>query len=206
MAVGGVGIEGSVRDDAERGAGRLDRGDGARNEAVRVDGLAPVGRLLVGVDVWKERDGRNAEARGSTCFLDQEIDAQAVGAGHGCDALAASIAIDDEHRVDQIVHRERVFAYQPAREIVGAIAPHAGHREAHGGNSTKRPLAWNKRQRERTRPLALVPCAVGVALGRRRTRRTASAKRRAGYGALPWRLPLAICAATHLTYAFVSWR
>ena len=46
-------------------------------------------------------------------------------------------------------------------------------------------LPWNKRQRE--------PCDRGVCsmdrsewLGRRRTRRTASAKRRDGYGALPW--------------------
>ena len=52
-------------------------------------------------------------------------------------------------------------------------------------------LAWNKRQRELA-TVALVPCTVGVALGRSRRaasgafRRTAAAKRRAGFGALGW--------------------
>ena len=81
--------------------------------------------------------------------------------------------------------------------------PSAGEREGRspshgralsGGARGAKPLPRNKRQRELA-TVALVPWKVGVALGRSRRaasgafRRTASAKRRAGYGALAWKSP-----------------
>ena len=59
------------------------------------------------------------------------------------------------------------------------------------GTATRNALPWNKRERERKRPGAVGPWEVGVA-GPEANPAYSEAKRRAGFGALPWNKRLSL--------------
>jgi hypothetical protein len=55
----------------------------------------------------------------------QQVQAQALHAGHRRHGLAAVAALQHEHRVDQVVDADRVLAHQVAGEFVAAQAARA---------------------------------------------------------------------------------
>ena len=88
--------------------------------------------LQFGVDDRKQRHHRNAELHALLGHRQQQVERQALHAGHRGHVLALVLAVQHEHGVDQVVGRQRVFAHQAAGEVVAAQAARAVGGE--GGN------------------------------------------------------------------------
>ena len=56
----------------------------------------------------------------------QQVETQALNPRHGGNGLALFLTIEHEHRVDQVVDRDMVFAHQAAGEVIAAQAAQAG--------------------------------------------------------------------------------
>ena len=135
LTVDGVGIERHVGDDAELREFLLQRPHHARHEAfgvVRLFGELGLERL---VDHREQGQCRHAELHRTLGRLQQQVEALALDAGHGTDFLDALLAIEHEHRVDEIIGGQRVLAHQAAGEVVAAHAAHAGAREVASGRT-----------------------------------------------------------------------
>jgi hypothetical protein len=76
--------------------------DGPLREAFRIVGLAAVFRLAVGGGDREQRDGRDAEPRQLLPLANQLVERHALHAGHRRHRLAASRALDHEHRIDEV--------------------------------------------------------------------------------------------------------
>ncbi len=126
LAVRGVGVERHIGEHAELWKRRFEGAHRSGHQSVGVGGLDAVGRLEVGIDHGKQREHRNAQFHAFLGHRQQQIDTQTLHAGHRRHALALVLAIEDEHRVDQIVRCQSVLAHQTAAEVVTAQPPHAG--------------------------------------------------------------------------------
>jgi hypothetical protein len=127
LAVAGEGVQRHVGHHAQAGkfffSARTTRG----HQAVGVGGLAADrvfqrGRLITG----KQRHHRDAQLDAVFGHRQQQVQAQALHAGHRGHGLAAVAAVQHEHRVDQVVGADRVLAHQVAGEIVAAQAARGG--------------------------------------------------------------------------------
>ena len=132
VTVAGVGIQGRVGDDPKVRARRLHRRDALRDEPMRVDGLGAIRRFEIVLHVREQRHGRNSQVHAALRVFHQLIDAEPLDPWHRLDRLAPPLAVDDEHRIDEIVDGQRRLAHQATGEVVAAVAPHAGERIAHG--------------------------------------------------------------------------
>ena len=85
-------------------------------------------------------------------FPDQQIHTHALHAGHGRHCLGLVFSLQHKHRIDQVVHREGVFAHQPTGEVVATHAAQTGGGpgsagDRHGAESSSnmgRPTQANK--------------------------------------------------------------
>jgi hypothetical protein len=122
--VGGVGVEGDVAHHTQLRVGGLDGLDGARNQAVGIGRFQTVGGLEVVFNVWEQGHHRDAELDHLAAELQKFIDREAVDAGHRRNRRDL-VAFLHEHRKDEVVDREHVFAHQAAGKVVMAHAAHA---------------------------------------------------------------------------------
>jgi len=137
LAVGGERIERYVGDDPQFREALTQRAGGVLGNAVRVPGFGGVERLLLQRRHREQRQRRDAQRHQLLGFLEQQVDGQALHAGHRRHRLATVLAIKDEHRQDQVVHRQHVLAYQATGKVVATIAPQAsGRKQAIGRNET----------------------------------------------------------------------
>jgi len=118
---------------------------GTLGDALRVPGLGGVQRLLLQRRDREQRQRRNTQRDQFLGLLEQQIDRQPLDARHRRHALTAVLAVEHEHRQDQIVDGQRVLAHQATREIVATIATQAsgrkksiGRNEAHNGLLARR--------------------------------------------------------------------
>jgi hypothetical protein len=139
LAVAGVGVERHVGHHAQVRKLFFQRPHHARDQAVGVERLLAVGCFEGGVDGREQRQHRNAELHAVFGHRQQQIQAQAVHAGHGRHGLALVLALVHEHGIDQVVGRDGVLAHQVAGKAVTAQAAWAALRkgggagEVHGG-------------------------------------------------------------------------
>jgi hypothetical protein len=128
LAVAGVGVQRHVGHHAQVGKLFFQRPHHARDQAVGVERLLAVGVFEGGVDGREQRHHRNAELHAVFGHRQQQVQAQALHAGHGGHGLALVLALVHEHGVDQVVRRDRVLAHQVAGESVTAQAAWAALR------------------------------------------------------------------------------
>ena len=83
LAMGGVGIQRHVGDDAQLGEALLERADGALGQAVLVPGRGGVERLGLGRGDREQHDGRDLQRHRLFGRAQQLIDGQPLHAGHG---------------------------------------------------------------------------------------------------------------------------
>ncbi len=125
MAVIGIGIEGDIAQHADPGRCLLDGAHGAADEIVGIGGLAPVGRLQLGIGLREQGDDRNAEALRPRCAA-SAIRSTLSRSTPGMAATGSrrSCAVDHEERPDEIGRRQRGFRHQAAGPV---LAPQAAH-------------------------------------------------------------------------------
>ena len=172
LAVARVGVERDVGDHAERGKALLQRAHRARHQPFRDSRRpphratsAPAGSPGTAPSPARRAPGsarRRASSR-STLLRDTP----------GSDGTGSSrfVAVEDEHRVDEVVRREPRLAHQAAREVVAAHAARAlggefaSKRKAHGGRKVvdrsasgafRRPR-WNARTSQTSRNFGAAP-------------------------------------------------
>ena len=113
LAVGGKGVQGHIGDHAQFRKRVLEGAHRPLRQSLRIVGLARVVGFLFRRRDREQRQGRDAEIVYFCRFEQQFIDAQALDARHGGHRLAPSLAFQDEHRIDQIIDGQPVFAHQP---------------------------------------------------------------------------------------------
>ena len=132
MAVGRVGIEGHVADDAEGVAEAVpDRPHGAAGEVVGVAGMAAVVGLEGRLDHGKDRHRRDAELNRLLGRPQDALDRQPLDARHARHRQGRLVVVD-EHRPDQIGRREHGLGDGPPEPVVPPQPPQAGRRERPG--------------------------------------------------------------------------
>ena len=125
MAVAGIGIERHVGGEPELGELALDRAERAADEIVRVQRLAAALVAQLGIGIGEQRERGNFQLHRPLGDAHDLVDAVALDAGHGGDRLAPLLALANEQRPDQIVHREHVLGHQPPRPFGLAVAARA---------------------------------------------------------------------------------
>ena len=120
LAVARVRIERDVRQHAEHREVLLQLAHGARNETFGIRGFAAIRSLERRLDRRKQRQHRHAQFHALLGDFHQQIDGRALDAGHRRHGLPHIRAFDDEHRINEVVGREEVFAHQTAREVIAA--------------------------------------------------------------------------------------
>ena len=128
MPGGAEGIERDVADHADIRMRRLDRPDRPADQVVGIERLARVGGLQLLGDRREYGDGGDAELLRRADRIDQQVDREPLDAGHRGDRLAARLALDDEHRPDQVIDAEAMLGHQPARPGALPVAPQSGAR------------------------------------------------------------------------------
>jgi hypothetical protein len=98
----------------------------AGHQAVRVPGFLAIDRLEVGIDHREQRHHRNAQLHALLSHWQQQVEAQALHAGHRGHGLAALLAVEHKHRVNRVMRRQRMLAHQVAGEVVAAQSARAG--------------------------------------------------------------------------------
>ncbi len=124
-------IERHVADDANSGIRGLDGAHGAADEVVGIERLGGSGGLQRCRDrtETRRRPGMPSATASSTASS-RQIDRQPFDTRHRGDRLAPRVALDDEHRPDQIGCVEAVLGHQPPRPGVRRCAAQAGARVA----------------------------------------------------------------------------
>jgi hypothetical protein len=69
---------------------------------------------------------RDSEAADFSCLFEQQIDAEAFDVGHRFDRLSLLLAIDDEHRIDEITGTQTMLTHQAPGKFVSTHASFAG--------------------------------------------------------------------------------
>jgi hypothetical protein len=122
LSVAGERVQRHIGHHAQAGKFFLQRPHHGGHQAVGVGGLAADRVFQRGADHRKQRHHRDAEPDAVFGHRQQQVQAQALHAGHRSDGLAAARAFEHEHWVDQVVHADRVLAHQVAGEFVAAQA------------------------------------------------------------------------------------
>ncbi|MNF90152.1 hypothetical protein D3C84_727060 [compost metagenome] len=124
--MGGEGVQGHVADHPQLREAVTQGADGPLGDAVRVPRFGAVEGLLLQRRHREQCQRRNAQCHPGFGFLEQQVDGQALDAGHRGYGFAAVLAVQHEHRKDQVVDGQDVLAHQAAGEIVTAVAAQAG--------------------------------------------------------------------------------
>jgi len=106
LAMRRVRIERGIRDDAEVRKFPFERGDGTRDESVRIRRFAAVRRLHIGRDDREERECGDAQRHALLRPLEQPVERMAFDARHGRHGFGAVLTFHDEHRINQVVCRQ----------------------------------------------------------------------------------------------------
>ena len=114
MAVRGVGVKRRVGDDTKLRQVFFQGRDSARYQALGIDGFTAIGRFKPRLNGREQCQCGYAQLRAFFGAQQQLVDGVAFDAGHRGDFLRAVFAIDDEHRIDQVVHSKAVLAHQAA--------------------------------------------------------------------------------------------
>ena len=125
MAMGRIGIERDVADDAEAGQGLLHGPDGAVAEIVRPAGFGAVLALQRRRHHREDRDRRHAELGRLARGIDQRLDGEALDTGHAGQRLARRATFLNEDRPDEVRRVQAVLGHQTADPVMAAIAPEA---------------------------------------------------------------------------------
>jgi hypothetical protein len=107
LAVAGEGVQRHVGQQAQVGEALLQLAHRARHQAVGVGGLAAVGRLQRRVDHREQRHHRHTQLHAVFGHREQAVQAAALHAGHAGHVLHLALAVEHEHRQDQVVGRRR---------------------------------------------------------------------------------------------------
>ncbi len=145
LAVRGERIESYVGDDPQLRETRAQGASGALGDALRVPGFGRIEGLLLQRCHRKQRQRRNAQRHQLFGLLEQQVDGQALHSRHRRHRLAAVLAVEHEHRQDQVIDGQHIFAHQTAGKIVTTIATQtssgeqpAGRNETHDGLLARR--------------------------------------------------------------------
>ena len=112
LSVARVRVERDVGDHAELGKPFLDGAHGSRDEALGMPCGGGVQRLEFRRDHRKQRDGRNAQRHALLGIAQQEVDALARDSRQRWHRLLAVLAVEHEHRIDEVVGGQAVFTHQ----------------------------------------------------------------------------------------------
>src|SRR5579859_3947615 len=148
LSMAGIGIKRDIGDDTQLRKSLLQRPDGCRGEAFRIEGLARIGGSETIVDHREQCDGRNSELHTPLRLLEQAVDGQAFHARHGRHRFTAILSIDNKYGKYEVIGRQAVLTHQPTRKIIVAHPAHPSTRELpqnmHGYRSY--PAAWRESQ------------------------------------------------------------
>ena len=138
LAVAGVGIERHIGDHAEIRKARLERLHNPRHQAIGIEGLGGIEGFLAILDHREERQRRHAKRHRLLGDAQQIVEGDATDAGHRRHGLDDLLALEHEHRIDQVVRRQAMLAHQTAGKIIATHATHAGRGKGrldllHGG-------------------------------------------------------------------------
>ena len=132
VAIGVVGIEGDICDDAHRRAGGLDGADEAGDEAIGVVALGGIGGFEGVVGFRKQHHGGDADFVEREHFGYHVFFAPTGDAGHGGDGIVLRAFLDEEG-LDEVAGAEHGFTDE--RADGGAAAVAAGtDGKVHGGD------------------------------------------------------------------------
>ncbi|MDT4858233.1 hypothetical protein FQZ97_926910 [compost metagenome] len=126
LAVAGERVERHVGHHAQLRELLLQLAHHPRHQAVRVHGFFAIGRLERLVDHREQRHHRNAQFHAVFGHGQQQVQAQALHAGHGTHGLAPMGPIQHKHRVDQVGRAEPVLAHQVTGERIAPQTAGAG--------------------------------------------------------------------------------
>ena len=126
LAVGGVGVQSDVCHHAQLRHRVFQRPDGALHQAVGAERLLGQQALALGPDDREQCHGGNAQLLQFPRLLHQPVDAEALDARHGRDGFASVVALQYEHRENEVGWSETRLAHQGAGKAAGAQAPHPG--------------------------------------------------------------------------------
>jgi len=126
--VTGVGVEGHVGNHAKARLGRLDGAHGALHQAIRVPGFVGTVALAGCIDDREQCDRRYPQFNEFLCLFEQQVDADTLDIGHRFDRFAALLAVEYEHRVNEIAGVKAMLTHQAPGKVVTAHAPFAGVR------------------------------------------------------------------------------
>src|SRR5262245_1679293 len=156
MAVAGEGIERDVAEHADIREFLFDRAHRLADQIVRVERL---GALLVAqrrLGIGEQRDAGDVEFCRALGLAHHLVDGEAIDPGHRGNRCAGVVAVDHEHRPDQVVGREHVLAHQPPspfRFTVAARADREIERGRREGGGPPRRIAHFDRTAELDRHL-----------------------------------------------------
>jgi hypothetical protein len=106
LAVAGVGVQRHVGQQPRPGK-RCLSAHGARHQAVGVGGLAAVGRLQRRLDDREQRHHRHAQLHALLGHRKQAVHAAPLHARHAGHVLHLALAVEHEHRQDQVFGARR---------------------------------------------------------------------------------------------------
>ena len=147
LAMGGVGVESHIGDDAQLRVGRLQGAHDARHQAIVIPGGFGIQTLALLANHREQGDGRNAQRHQLGGLLQQQIQTQPLDAGHAGHRLAAVFPLQHEDRIDEIVDGQDIFPHQAAAEVMlaqtawTAGGKGGGNKLGHGVTSSRRKKA-----------------------------------------------------------------
>ncbi len=108
----GIGIERNIRDDAQFGKTAFQCCNGARHQTIRVERLFRTQAFQTRINDGEQRQSRNAQSHAILSHRQQQIDRKPLDAGHGTHRFTPVLAIQNKHRINQIIGRECVLTHQ----------------------------------------------------------------------------------------------
>ena len=106
------------------------------HQPIGIGALGAIEALLVHVDNGKQGDSRDTKLRRFTELLEQVVDALSLYSWHRRYGFGTFVAVEHEHRVDQIARPQLGFGDQTAQCGRSAAAAHANLRELTGSGCT----------------------------------------------------------------------
>ena len=103
LAVAGEGVQRHVGHDAQLGVGVFQGPHHARHKAVRVQRFTPIRCFERRVNHREQRHHRNTQRHAVGGYRQQQVQAQALYAGHGAHRLPLLLAFHHKHWVDQVM-------------------------------------------------------------------------------------------------------
>ncbi len=106
------------------------------DQVVRIPGLFGSRRLLGGIRGGKQRHDGDPQLDRFAHRLDQQVDRQAVDAGHRGHRFLLSLPVPNEHGPDQIIDGQLMFPNEGPRPGEASVAAHPR------GGKTSRERLW----------------------------------------------------------------